>query len=65
MSDDRTVKKVFLGKTNGIRQAGRPNIWRLGSIANGMQSIGVTRWSKKTEDRSVRAIILKQALVAI
>ena len=65
MSDNRTAKNVFLGKTNGIRQAGRPNLWWLGSIANGMQSIGVTGWSKKAEDRSVRATILKQALVKI
>jgi len=36
VSDDRTAKKIFLGKTNGIRQAGRPNLRWLGSIANGM-----------------------------
>jgi hypothetical protein len=65
VSDDRTAKKIFLGKRNGIRQAGRPTLWWLGSTANGMQSTGVTRWSKIAEDISVTSIILKQALVKI
>jgi hypothetical protein len=26
MSNDRTVKKVFVGKPNGIRNAGRPKL---------------------------------------
>jgi hypothetical protein len=59
VSDDRTAKKIFLGKRNGIRQAGRPTLWWLGSTANGMQSTGVTRWSKIAEDISVMSIILK------
>ena len=65
MSDDRTVKKIILENTNGRRKAGRPNLLWLGSIENGLKSIGVNRCTKKAEDRSVMAIILKQALVKL
>jgi hypothetical protein len=60
MSDDRTVKKVFLGKPDGRRKAGRP-----GCIENDLKSMGVKRWRKKAEDRSIWSIILKKALVKL
>jgi hypothetical protein len=63
MSDDRTVKDVFLGKPAGSRKAGRPKLrWTL-CVENGLKSKGVKSWRNKAEDRSVRAIILKEALV--
>jgi len=52
MSDDRTVKKVFLGKPDGRRKAGRPNLRRLNCIENDVKSACVKRWRKKAEDRS-------------
>ena len=65
MSDDRTVKKKILENTNGRRKAERPNLLWLGSIESGLKSVGVNRCRKKAEDRSMMAIILKQALVTV
>jgi hypothetical protein len=65
MSDDRTVKKVLLGKPDGRRKAGRPKLRSLDYIENDLKSMGVKRWRKKAEDRSVWAIVLKEALVKL
>ena len=61
-SDDRTVKKVILGKPDGRREAGRPKLRWLNCVKNGMKSMGANRWRKKAEDRSVWAVVLKEAL---
>jgi hypothetical protein len=63
MYDDRTMKKVFMGKPGGRRKAGRPKLRWMDCIENDLKSMGVQRWRKKTEDRSIWAIILKEALV--
>jgi hypothetical protein len=63
MSDDRTVDKLFLGKPDGRREAERPKFRWLDSIENDLKSMVVKSWRKKAEDRSVWAIILKEALV--
>jgi hypothetical protein len=47
MSDDRTVKKVFLGKPDGRRKARRPKLRWLNCIENDLKLMGVTRWRKK------------------
>jgi hypothetical protein len=65
MSDHRTVKKEFLGKPDGRRKTGRPKLRWLDCIVNDLKSMGVKRWRKKAEDRSVRAVILKEALVKL
>jgi hypothetical protein len=65
MSDDRTEKKVFLGKPVARREAGRPKLRWLDCIENDLKSMCVKRWRKKTEDRSVWAIILKETLVKL
>jgi hypothetical protein len=65
MSDDGTVKKVFLGKPDGRRKAGRPKLRWLDCIENDLQLMGVKRWRKKAEGRSVCPIILKEELVKI
>jgi hypothetical protein len=52
MSDDRTVKKVFVGKPDGKRKAGRPRLRWLDCIEIDLKSMGVERWRKKAEDRS-------------
>jgi hypothetical protein len=53
MSDDLTAKKVFVGKPDGRRKAGRPKLRWLDCTKNGLKSTGVKRWRKKAEDRSV------------
>jgi len=42
-SYDRTVKKVFLGKPNGRRKAGRPKLIWLNCIENDVKLLGVKR----------------------
>ena len=65
MSDDRTLKKVFLGKADGRRKAGRPKLRWLDYIENDLKSMVVKRWRKKAEDKSVWTIFLKEALVIL
>jgi hypothetical protein len=65
MSDDRTVQKVFLGKLRGRRKSGRPKLRWFDCIKNDLKSMGVKRWRKIAEDRSVWAIIVKEALVKL
>jgi hypothetical protein len=50
MSDDRAVKKVFVGKPYGRRKAGRPKLRWLDCIENDLKSMGVKRWREKAED---------------
>jgi hypothetical protein len=59
------AKKVFLGKPGGRRKAGRPKLKWLDCIANDLRSFGVKRLRNKAEDRSVRAFILKEAVVKL
>jgi hypothetical protein len=60
MSEDRTVKEAFLGKPDGRRKAGRLKLNWMDSIGNDLKAMGVQRWAKKAEDRSVWAIVLKE-----
>jgi hypothetical protein len=49
MSDDRTVKEVFLGKPGGRRKAGRPKLTWV-ATGNDLKFISVKKWRKKAED---------------
>jgi hypothetical protein len=60
MSDDKTVSKVFMGKPEGRRKAGIPNFRWLDCIESDLKSMGVKRWRKTAEDRSVWANIRKE-----
>jgi hypothetical protein len=51
MAADRTVQKVFLGKTGRRRKSGRQNLKRLDCIENDLKLMDVKRWRKKGEDR--------------
>lgn len=50
MSDNRTVKKVFPGKPEGKRNAGKPKLTCLDCTENGPKSMDVKSWRKKAED---------------
>jgi hypothetical protein len=65
MSDDRPVKKVFVGKPDRRREAGRPKLRWLDCTENDLKSKCVKRWRKKAEDRSVCAVVLKEVLVIL
>jgi hypothetical protein len=43
MSDDKTAKEAFLGKTGGRRKAGRPKLRWLDCIENDVKSMCVSR----------------------
>jgi hypothetical protein len=62
---DRTVQKVFLGKPDGRRKAGRPELRWLYCIENDLKCMDVKRWRKKPEGRSVWAIILNDTLIKL
>jgi hypothetical protein len=53
------IQKVFVGKLDGRRKSGRPNLSGFGCIENHLKSMGVKRCRKKAEDRSVWAIFVK------
>jgi hypothetical protein len=57
------IKKVFLGKPDGRRKAGRPKLRWLDSTGNDLNTMVVKRWRKKAEDRW--AVILKEVLVRL
>jgi hypothetical protein len=65
MSVDRTVKKAFLGKPDRRRKEGTPKLMWLDCTENDLKSKDVKTWKKKAEDRSVWAIILKEALAKL
>jgi hypothetical protein len=66
MSEDRTIKKVFLRQPDTRRKGRRPKLTRLDCIENDLQLMGVMkRWREKAVDRSVWAISLKEALVEL
>jgi hypothetical protein len=65
MPDDTNVNNVFMGKPDGRRKAERPKLRWLDCAENDLESMDVKRWRKKAEGRSVRAIIVKEALVKL
>jgi heterodisulfide reductase subunit A-like polyferredoxin len=65
MSDHRTIKKVFLVKSDGRRKAERPKLRLLHCNENYRKLKGVKRWRIKAKYRSVWAVILKEALVRL
>jgi hypothetical protein len=51
-----------MGKPDGRTKAGRPKLKWLNRIKYDMKSMGVKRWRKKVEDRSVWDVVLTEAL---
>jgi hypothetical protein len=56
--------QVFLGRPDGRRKAGRPNVRWLDCIENDPKLMGVKR-RKKAGDRSILATILRDTLVKL
>jgi hypothetical protein len=65
MFDDGTVKKVFLLKPVGRNKSEPPKLSLLDCVENDLKSKGVKRCRKKTEDKSVCAVILQETLVKL
>jgi hypothetical protein len=53
------------GNQTEEKEAGRPKLRWLDYIENDLKSMGVKRWRKKAEDRSVCAIVVKEVLVKL
>jgi hypothetical protein len=54
-----------LFRPDGRRKVDRPQLRWLDCIENDLKSMGVKRWRKETEDRSLGAIILKKVVVKL
>ena len=65
MSDDRTIKKVFLLKADGRRKAGRPKLRWLHCIESYLKSKGFKGWRNKAVYRSAGTIIVKEVVVKL
>jgi len=63
MSDNRAVKKVFLGKTEGRRKAARPEFRWFDCIENELKSMSVKTWRNKSEDRHAWDVDVEETLV--
>jgi hypothetical protein len=65
MDDERTVKRVFLGKPGGRGKPERPRLRWLDCVEDDLETLGVKRWRKKAEDCEEWAIIIKEAIVKL
>jgi hypothetical protein len=65
MFDDRTVKKVLLGKPNGRRKAGRPKLRWLDCIENDLKFVGVKEMEEESRRQIRMGCHLKEALVKL
>jgi hypothetical protein len=61
MNSDRTIKKIFNTKLDGVRSVGRPKLrWKDG-VDQDIRILGVKNWKKVTLNRDERAKLLKKA----
>jgi hypothetical protein len=51
MEDEMMVKRVFLANPGGRREPGRPRFRGLSFVDDGLKTLGVRRWRKRTENR--------------
>jgi hypothetical protein len=60
MNNDRTIKKIFNTKMDGVRSAGRPRLrWEDGADQD-IRILGVKNWKKIAIDRDKWAKLLKK-----
>jgi hypothetical protein len=51
MNNDRTLKKIFNTKPDGVRRAGRPRLRWEDGVDRGMRTLEVKNWKKIVLDR--------------
>jgi hypothetical protein len=61
MNNDRTLKKIFNTKPDGVRRAGRPKLRWEDGVDQDMRILEVKNWKKVTLDRDEGAKLLKKA----
>jgi hypothetical protein len=61
MNNDRTIKKIFNAKPDGVRSAGRLKLrWEVG-VDRDIRILGVKNWKKVALNRDEWAKLLKKA----
>jgi hypothetical protein len=61
MNDDRTLKKIFSTKLDGVRRVGRPKLRWEDGVDQYMRILEVKNWKKVTLDGDKWAKLLKKA----
>jgi len=61
MNDNRTLKKIFNTKLDGVRRVGRPKIRWEDGVERDMRIPEVKNWKKVALDRDEWAKLLKKA----
>jgi len=61
MNNDRTLKKIFNTKLDGVRRVARLKLRWEDGIDQDMRTMEVKNWKKVTLDRDERAKLLKKA----
>jgi hypothetical protein len=59
MNNDRTLKKIFNTKPDGVRSVGRPKLQWEGGVDQDMRILGAKNWKKVALDRDIWAKLLK------
>jgi hypothetical protein len=60
-NNDRTLKKIFNTKSDGVRRAGRLKLRWEDGVDQGMRILEVKNWKKVALDRDEWAELLKKA----
>jgi len=61
MNNDRTIKKIFNAKPDGVRRAGRPKLWWEDGVDQDMRSLEVKNWKRVALKRDELTKLLKKA----
>jgi hypothetical protein len=62
MNDDRTLKKIFTTKLDGVRRVGRPKLQWEDDVYQDMRIPEVKNWKKVTLDGDEWAKLLKKVI---
>jgi hypothetical protein len=61
MNNDRTLKKIFSTKPDGVRRVGRPRLRWEDGVDQDMRTLEVKNWKKVALNRDEWAKLLKKA----
>jgi hypothetical protein len=61
MNNNRTIKKIFNTKLDGVRSVGRPKLGWENGVDQDMRILGVKNWKKVALNRDEWAKLLKKA----
>ena len=61
MNNNRTLKKIFNTKPDGVRSVGRPKLWWVDGVDQDIRILGVKNWKEVTLDKDEWAKFFKKA----